>query len=43
MPEAAVSAIQQLNLDSVVMIGHSLGAKVGCLLLAGTVRWYRDV
>lgn len=37
MDEAAVSAIQRLNLDSVVMIGHSLGAKVGCLLLSGTV------
>ena len=35
IPEAAQSAIKSVKLDSVVMIAHSLGAYVACLLLTG--------
>lgn len=31
----AHGAIKSVKLDSVVMVAHSLGAKVGCLLLSG--------
>ena len=33
----AHSAIKSVKLDSVVMVAHSLGAKVGCLLLSGAL------
>ena len=33
LPEEAQSAVQPLKLDSVVMVGHTLGAYVGCLIL----------
>lgn len=37
------SAIKSVKLDSVVMVAHSLGATVGCLLLSGALTQTRQI
>ena len=37
------SAIKSVKLDSMVMVAHSLGATVGCLLLAGGLTETRQI
>ncbi len=43
IPVAAQSAIKTVNLDSVVLIGHSLGAQVAVNILAGRALQHHQV